>query len=80
MDVIRHDHVAPHRDVVLRIGAFGEFNERGRDWIIREDRAAAMRASRDKEQRIIRNDAVESWRSSGVVPHPVAAALWAAWE
>jgi len=78
MNVIRHNYVAPDGDVVLRVGTFRKYNERSRDWIAGEDWSAAMRAGGDEENRITRNNAVESWRSSGIASHPVAAARWAA--
>jgi hypothetical protein len=80
MNVIGHDHVAAYRDVVLGIGRLCEFNERSRDWIGREDRSSTIGAGRHEEDRIAGNNAIQSWRCSGKTPHPVAAALWAAWE
>ena len=80
MEVIGHDDVAADGNVMVGIRSFRELNECMCDRICRQHWPPPICASRHEKDWIARKDARESWRDAGVRTHPVAAALWAAWD
>jgi hypothetical protein len=77
MNVIGHDDVATHRDVVIGVGALCEANECVVNDIGGEQSAAPIGARRDKPDGVVWKRARKSGRKAGNF-FTVAAALWAA--
>src|SRR5437870_8420027 len=75
MQMIWHDHIATHRDVVFRTRSDCEVYQCCIHRIRCQEFSAPMRAECDKEQRIVGKDASESRWESWIIAHEFFASV-----
>ena len=80
MNMIRHNHIATHRDVEFTLGMLGISDKRRVDFIAREIWLPQVSAKSNKIERARVKETAETWRAAAKIllhNEPVATALWA---